>query len=46
MSNLIQRVNLYPCPISMRNMTTNSESSGTKITVEDEVATITPNSAS
>lgn len=46
MSNLVIRENLYPCPIFFRNMTTSSESAGTKITVEDGVATVTPNSAS
>lgn len=45
MSNLIQRVNLYPCPISMTNLTTSGESAGTGLDIKDGVATITPGSA-
>lgn len=46
MTGLIQRVNLYPCPVSMRNLTTSEESAGTGLDIKDGVATITPGSAS
>lgn len=46
MTGLIQRVNLYPCPVSMRNVTTSEESTGTGLDIKDGVATITPGSAS
>ena len=46
MTGLIQRVNLYPCPVSMRNLTTSEESAGTGPDIKDGVATITPGSAS
>ena len=46
MTGLIQRVNLYPCPVSMRNLTTSAESAGTGLDIKDGVATITPGSAS
>lgn len=45
MSNLVQRVNLYPCPVSMRNLTTSKQSAGTGLDIKDGVATITPGSA-
>ena len=46
MTTEIYRVNLYPSPISMKNLTTNGESAGTGLDIKDGVATITPGSAS
>lgn len=46
MSGLVQRVNLFPCPVSMRNLGTDSASEGTGLVVQDGVATITPGTAS
>ena len=46
MSNLVIRKNLYPCPISFRNLTVSKDSEGTGLGIEDGVATISPGSAS
>ena len=46
MSSLVIRKNLYPCPVSMRNLGTSGESAGTGLDIKAGVATITPGSAS
>lgn len=45
MSGLVIRENIYPCPLSMANMLTSSESEGTEYSVDDGVLTISKGTA-